>query len=122
MRHSTPHAVRSRSEATMGDRLAGKVALVTGAGAGIGRRIATRFAAEGAKVVVSDINDAAAKIVAGEIGANAVVNHCDTSDESQVQAAIRAALDSFGALHIVVNNAGVGGGVEWDRMIAINLS
>ncbi|MHB8683606.1 MAG: SDR family NAD(P)-dependent oxidoreductase, partial [Dehalococcoidia bacterium] len=54
---------------TMGDRLQGKAALVTGAGSGIGRAIALRFAAEGARVVVSDIDDAAAAAVTGEIGA-----------------------------------------------------
>jgi NAD(P)-dependent dehydrogenase (short-subunit alcohol dehydrogenase family) len=106
----------------MGDRLHGKAALVTGAGMGIGRAIAVRFAAEGAKVVVSDINDDAARAVAAEIGAAAVTNHCDTSDEDEVKAAVAATVAAFGGIDIVVNNAGVGGGVAWDRMIAINLS
>ena len=106
----------------MGDRLQGKVALVTGAGMGIGRATALRFAAEGANVVVSDINDEAARAVATEIGETSIVNHCDTSVEADVAAAIEAAIKAFGAIDILVNNAGVGGGVEWDRMIAINLS
>ena len=106
----------------MGDRLQGKVALITGAGMGIGRAIALRFAAEGAKVVVSDINDDAARAVAAEIGVAAVTNHCDTSREDEVKAAIDAAIAGFGGLDVLVNNAGVGGGVDWDKMIAINLS
>jgi NAD(P)-dependent dehydrogenase (short-subunit alcohol dehydrogenase family) len=106
----------------MGDRLQGKVALVTGAGMGIGRATALRFAAEGANVVVSDINDEAARKVATEIGETSIVNHCDTSVEAEVAAAIEATIKAFGAIDILVNNAGVGGGVEWDRMIAINLS
>jgi NAD(P)-dependent dehydrogenase (short-subunit alcohol dehydrogenase family) len=106
----------------MSDRLAGKRALITGAGMGIGRAIALRFAAEGARVVVSDINDDAAKDVAAEIGAAAITNHCDTSDESQVKAAIEQAVGEFGGIDVLVNNAGVGAAVPWDRMIAINLS
>ena len=106
----------------MAGRLEGKAALVTGAGNGIGRAIATRFAGEGAHVVVSDIDDAAARKVVQEIGEQAVVNHCDTSDETQVKAAVAATLQAFDGIDILVNNAGVGGGVEWDKMIAINLS
>jgi NAD(P)-dependent dehydrogenase (short-subunit alcohol dehydrogenase family) len=106
----------------MVDRLNGKTALITGAGAGIGRATALRFAAEGANVVVSDINDEAARAVATEIGETSIVNHCDTSVEADVAAAIDAAIKAFGRIDILVNNAGVGGGVEWDRMIAINLS
>lgn len=104
------------------DRLNGKTALITGAGAGIGRATALRFAAEGANVVVSDVNDDAARAVATEIGETSIVNHCDTSVESEVAAAIDAAVKAFGTIDILVNNAGVGGGVEWDRMLAINLS
>ncbi len=106
----------------MADRLQGKVALVTGAGMGIGRATALRFAAEGANVVVSDINDEAARTVATEIGETSIVNHCDTSVEADVAAAIKATVQAFGTIDILVNNAGVGAGVEWDRMIAINLS
>ena len=106
----------------MTDRLNGKTALITGAGAGIGRATALRFAAEGANVVVSDINDEAARAVATAIGETSIVNHCDTSVEADVVAAIEAAIKAFGGIDILVNNAGVGGGVEWDRMIAVNLS
>ena len=105
----------------MADRLLGKTALITGAGMGIGRATALRFAAEGANVVVSDINDEAARAVATEIGEMSVVNHCDTAVEADVEAAIAATIAAFGALDILVNNAGVGQ-AEWDKMIAINLS
>jgi NAD(P)-dependent dehydrogenase (short-subunit alcohol dehydrogenase family) len=106
----------------MTGRLEGKAALVTGAASGIGRAIAIRFAGEGAHVVVSDINEDAAESVVREIGEQAIVNRCDTSDESQVKAAIEATLEAFDGIDILVNNAGVGGGVDWDRVIAINLS
>ena len=102
--------------------LEGKAALITGAGNGIGRAIAHRFAAEGANVVVSDVDDSAARAVATEIGETSITNHCDTSVEADVVAAIEATQKAFGRIDILVNNAGVGGGVEWDRMIAINLT
>jgi NAD(P)-dependent dehydrogenase (short-subunit alcohol dehydrogenase family) len=105
----------------MGDRLQGKIALVTGGGNGIGRAICRRFAAEGAKVVVSDIVADAAKAVAAEIGANAIADTTDTASEEQVQAAILQTIAAFGGINVLVNNAGVGAG-EWDTTIAINLS
>jgi 3-oxoacyl-[acyl-carrier protein] reductase len=106
----------------MTDRLADKVALVTGAGQGIGRAIAVRFAAEGAKVVVSDINRPAAEAVAEEIGKSARLDITDTADDAQVKAAVAGAIAAFGRLDIMVNNAGVAGGVDWNKTIAINLS
>jgi NAD(P)-dependent dehydrogenase (short-subunit alcohol dehydrogenase family) len=106
----------------MGDRLRGKAALVTGAGQGIGKAIAVRFAAEGAQVLVSDINRATAEAVASEIGASAKADLTDTSDEAQVKAAIDATIGAFGTIDIIINNAGVAGGVDWTKTIAINLS
>jgi NAD(P)-dependent dehydrogenase (short-subunit alcohol dehydrogenase family) len=108
----------------MADRMKGKVALVTGAGQGIGRAIATRFAAEGAQVVVSDINNEHASRVVEEIGAAAKINHCDTATEAEVKAAIEFTADAFGGIDVLVNNAGVSPATtpNWDRMIAINLS
>ncbi|MHB8375802.1 MAG: SDR family NAD(P)-dependent oxidoreductase [Dehalococcoidia bacterium] len=106
----------------MGDRLQGKAALITGAGSGIGRAIALRFAAEGARVVVSDIDDAAAAAVTGEIGAGARANHCDTSVEAEVQAAVEATVAAFGTIDVLVNNAGIAAAEDWEKTIAVNLS
>ena len=106
----------------MTDRLKGKVALITGAGAGIGRATALRFAAEGASVMASDINPATVEEIAGEIGAGARACVTDTSNEDQVKRAIGQTVDAFGRIDVLVNNAGVAGGADWDRTIAINLS
>jgi len=87
-------------------RLQNKVAIVTGGGSGFGEGIVKRFAAEGAKVVVADINEDAAKRVAGEVGAAAIAVRADVSVSADVKAMVQAAVDAFGRLDIVVNNAG----------------
>lgn len=87
-------------------RLAGKSAVVTGAGGGFGEGIARRFAAEGARVVVADIDAAAARRVAASIGNGAVAVAGDVSRGDDMKAIIGAAVDRFGGLDIVVNNAG----------------
>jgi rhamnulose-1-phosphate aldolase/alcohol dehydrogenase len=89
--------------------LATRVALVTGAGSGIGRAIAHRLAAEGACVVVADLNDVNARAVAAEIGTNDVTIPvtADVSDEGQIAAAFAAAALAFGGVDLVVNNAGL---------------
>jgi NAD(P)-dependent dehydrogenase (short-subunit alcohol dehydrogenase family) len=87
-------------------RLVGKVALITGAGSGLGRAVARRFAAEGAKVMVTDIDRARADAVATEIGVNAAALGCDHTSSEQNKLAIAAVLERFGALDIVHNNAG----------------
>ncbi|GGU97673.1 short chain dehydrogenase [Actinomadura cremea] len=111
------------------ERLAGKVAVITGAGAGIGRSMATLFAAHGAKVVCAD-RSGRQDDVAAEIGAAAVAVHCDVSRSSDVQAMIRTAEDRFGRLDVLCNNAGFGGPrkpiVEqdestFDDVVAVNL-
>ncbi len=90
-------------------RLAGKVAVVTGAGSGFGEAIALRYAEEGAKVIVNDLNGDSAKRVAGGImqqGGKATANKGDVTASKDVKAMIQAALDAYGQLDIVVNNAG----------------
>ncbi|MFK0159657.1 bifunctional aldolase/short-chain dehydrogenase [Streptomyces sp. NPDC090499] len=89
--------------------LATRVALVTGAGSGIGRAIAHRLAAEGACVVVADLNAEGAAAVAEELGGadRAVAVTVDVTDEEQIVAAFRAAVLAFGGVDLVVNNAGI---------------
>ena len=90
------------------NRLEGKVAAVTGAGAGIGKAIALRFAREGARLTVSDRDAASAERTAAEIrsaGGEAVAMACDVSDEAQVTAFVARAVEAFGTLDILVNNA-----------------
>lgn len=88
--------------------LEGKVALVTGAGSGIGRAIAGRLAADGASLVLGDIDDAALERVAAEVGGRVAVGHCDVTVESDQEALVALATDWFGGLDIVVANAGAG--------------
>ena len=87
-------------------RLQGKVAVVTGAGGGFGEGIARRFAAEGARVVVADINPDAARKVAASIGGDALGFAGDVSQGADMKAMVGAAVDRFGGLDILVNNAG----------------
>ena len=89
--------------------LATRVAFVTGGGSGIGRAIAHRLAAEGACVIVADIDAGNAEAVAREIGTTdrAVSVACDVTDEAQIAAALEASLLAFGGVDIVVNNAGL---------------
>lgn len=113
----------------MAGRLNNKIAVITGAGSGMGRAMAQMFAAEGARVVCADISGNQDE-VAAQIGNGAIAVHADVADETQVQAMIAAAEDRFGRLDILVNNAGFGGGMmplheqtteNWDRVHSVNL-
>jgi 3alpha(or 20beta)-hydroxysteroid dehydrogenase len=87
-------------------RLDGKVALISGAARGMGRAEAQLFAEEGAKVVIADIVDDEGEALAKEIGSAALYQHLDVTQEDQWQSAVAAALDSFGRLNVLINNAG----------------
>ena len=115
-------------------RLEDKVALITGAGSGIGRESALRFASEGAPVVAVDIADAAGEESVAMIhnqGGEAVFVHADVSSADDCQRMITAAEQTFGRLHILMNNAGIMHGDDgdaintsedvWDLTMAINL-
>lgn len=88
------------------DRLKGKVAIVTGGASGFGAGMAARFAEEGAKVVVADLNGEGAKAVAKEIGESAIPVGADVSSRADTEAMVKAATENFGRLDIMVNNAG----------------
>jgi 3-oxoacyl-[acyl-carrier protein] reductase len=90
----------------MGERLRDKVAIVTGAASGFGEGMAKRFAEEGAKVVVADLNAKGAARVAGEIGEAAIAVTSDVSVRSEFDEMVYAALGAFGRIDIMVNNAG----------------
>jgi NAD(P)-dependent dehydrogenase (short-subunit alcohol dehydrogenase family) len=92
--------------------ISSSVALVTGAGSGLGEACARHFAALGAKVAVIDLNLEAAQAVATSIGANAIALRADVSSEADVQAAIDATLSAFGAVHIAISCAGITTGVK----------
>jgi NAD(P)-dependent dehydrogenase (short-subunit alcohol dehydrogenase family) len=87
-------------------RLAGKVALITGAGTGIGRATAILFAREGARVAIAEIDMVAGEESAHLAGNGAIALRTDVTDEASVQEAVRTAVRQFGALHILHNNAG----------------
>ncbi len=115
----------------MGNRVAGKVAIVTGGGAGIGEATCRLFAEESAKVVIADINDAQGEALAKSIresGGEAVFVHTDISKEADAENLTREAVRAFGGVDIVVNNAaafilkGVEATVEeWHRSLGVNV-
>jgi NAD(P)-dependent dehydrogenase (short-subunit alcohol dehydrogenase family) len=90
------------------ERLQGKRAIVTGAGAGIGRAIALRLAGEGARVALADVDGGAADKVASEIDGETLVRRTDVTTADEVEALISSVVESWGGLDVMVNNAGVG--------------
>jgi len=115
---------------TFEPRFHGKIVLVTGAGHGIGRAVAERFAAEGASVVVNDLDQARAEEVASALGEAALPIAADVSSKAQVDALFDRALSRFGRLDVLVNNAGniyaarhflEGDEAWWDRVLDVNL-
>jgi NAD(P)-dependent dehydrogenase (short-subunit alcohol dehydrogenase family) len=90
------------------ERLEGKRAIVTGAGAGIGRAIALRFAGEGARVAIADVDEEAAKKVASEIAGETIARRADVTQAGEVEALVSDVVEAWGGLDVMVNNAGVG--------------
>lgn len=114
----------------MAGRLEGKVALVTGGASGIGEATIRLFAEEGASVVIADIQEERGLAIAGDIGAAALYQPMDVTQESQVSAGLDAAVERFGRLDCVFANAGIVGALgsiaempseEWDFTLSINL-
>ena len=115
----------------MGGRLEGKIALISGGASGLGEAQALLYAREGARIVIGDLQEALGQDVAARIveeGGEAVFTHLDVTDLASWQAAVAFAVESFGGLTTLVNNAGIfhAGGVQdeteqgWNRMVAIN--
>ncbi|HEX4909473.1 MAG TPA: glucose 1-dehydrogenase [Permianibacter sp.] len=115
------------------NRVANKVAIVTGGAVGIGRACVERLAQEGASVAIFDVNASAGRALAGELserGHKVAFWQVDTASEAQVQKAVTEVVQQFGKLNVLVNNAGISGSVkptheiseeEWDRVQAVNV-
>ena len=114
--------------------LENKVAIVTGGGSGIGKAISLLYASEGAKIVVSDVDEKGGNETVSEItgkGGNAIFVKADTSNPDDSKKVVDEAVKQYGGLHIAVNNAGIGGPLKptgeypidaWNKVISINLS
>src|SRR5215510_892801 len=101
--------------------LAGKVAIVTGGAGGIGRATVELFVAEGAKVVIADVDAAQGEAMAAQLGANVRFKRTNVADESEVRALVDFAVATFGGLHIMFNNAGIAG-KGYDRFLDDDLA
>lgn len=115
----------------MSRRFEGKVAIVTGAAAGIGKACMARLAAEGATVIGTDIDATRLDAAAAATEGDAVPMLCDVADEAAVAALVARVIERFGAIHVLVNNAGIGNRQrvrlheqspeDWDRVMAVNV-
>jgi NAD(P)-dependent dehydrogenase (short-subunit alcohol dehydrogenase family) len=110
--------------------LAGKVAIVTGGASGLGRGMVERFAEAGAQVVIADVDGDAGAALAEHLGASVASKPTDVADADDVQAVVDFAVEQFGGLHVMVNNAGVGGShqrfidddfADFDRGMSVNV-
>ncbi|XP_062186333.1 momilactone A synthase-like isoform X1 [Phragmites australis] len=119
------------STSSNSERLAGKVAVITGAASGVGKATAIEFVKNGAKVILADIQDDAGRSIAAELGPGASYTRCDVTDEAQVAAAVDRAVELHGRLDVLYSNAGVNGSMapvplgafdmaEFDRVMAVN--
>ena len=114
----------------MGRELEGKVAIVTGGANGIGRAIVETFVGEGARVVIADLDETAGADLAAPLGESAACRRTDVSQAADVQAVVDFAVEHFGALHVMVNNAGIASSFrrfmdddlrDFDRVMAVDL-
>jgi NAD(P)-dependent dehydrogenase (short-subunit alcohol dehydrogenase family) len=113
------------------NELDGKVAIVTGGAAGLGEGMSRRFAAEGAKILIADIDADAGAALAADIGGNALFVEADVSRLDQIGGLVTEAVDRFGGLHVMVNNAGVSSAMhrsifdddfaDFEKVMAVNL-
>jgi 3-hydroxyacyl-CoA dehydrogenase/3-hydroxy-2-methylbutyryl-CoA dehydrogenase len=115
-------------------KIAGTGAVVTGGASGIGRAVAQAIAAQGGRVAIFDLNEAAGLAVAGELGGGAIFENVNVADENSVAAAVAKTMASFGAIHVCVNCAGIGSAhktfgkdgpfplAAWNRTLAVNLT
>jgi NAD(P)-dependent dehydrogenase (short-subunit alcohol dehydrogenase family) len=115
----------------MSGELAGKVAIVTGGASGIGKASVELFVSEGAKVVIADIQAEGGEMLAGSLGGNAAFHRTDVTREAEVEALVGFAIERFGGLDVMFNNAG-GGGIsdvsfvernfaDYEKVMALNL-
>jgi len=108
----------------------GRVVVVTGGASGLGRGMVELFVEEGASVVIADVNHDSGAAFAEQLGPTAAFAHTDVRDADQIQATIDLAVERFGGLHVMCNNAGIGGSfrrfldddfADFDRVMAVNI-
>ncbi|KAF3338730.1 momilactone A synthase-like protein [Carex littledalei] len=112
-------------------RLAGKIALITGAASGIGKAAAIKFIENGAKVLLADVQDHLGKSIANDLGPNAIFMHCDVTNEEEISSAVDHVVGRYGRLDVMYNNAGIIGTCAptiidlelagFDRTMAVNV-